>query len=200
MSKCNDYCNNNFKIYDDCVCEVTDCSCNIDCSSCIGQVVTSTSGLNWKIIQSSISAGVITTSLESGQNLVNANLDGASLINANLSGEDLSGANLINSNLVGTFLSGSNLSNASIINANLFAAELDNANLTGANLSGSNLRSVLLSGANLTNSIISDTIFGFSIGQSVSLQVGSTTPLNIPTGYTFTPAVPPAAPTLRRDF
>ena len=214
MSNCKDYCNNDFKIYeDDCVCET------IDCSSCIGQIVSTNKGIKFKIGQPSKSLtelDFITGILEPDQNLTGANLAGISLVGQSLVNVILNTANLEMANLSGADLSGADLSgallnyavitqhpyfgSANLTDANLTGTNLTGANLTGANLTTANLTDTILLSANLSDTNLLSVTLTFDIGDMVSLQVGSTTPLNIPTGYTFTPAVPPAFPTLRRDF
>jgi hypothetical protein len=86
-----------------------------------------------------------------GADLSRANLLGADLSRANLSGADLSRADLLGANLSGANLSGANLSGADLLGANLSRADLLGANLSGANLSGANLSGANLSGANLNS-------------------------------------------------
>ena len=88
--------------------------------------------------------------IESGADLIGADLSGASLV-----GADLSGANLIAANLAKANLRGANLLYANLTNANLFNADLLGVNLISANLS-LNLCAAKLS----NNQLASANLFG----------------------------------------
>ena len=77
-------------------------------------------------------AKTVRKAVESGANLVGANLRCANLRGADLSGANLVGADLSGANLVGADLSGANLSDADLSGANLVGADLSGANLSDA--------------------------------------------------------------------
>jgi hypothetical protein len=87
----------------------------------------------------------VTTAVESGANLRNADLTGSDLIEANLMGADLVGANLRSADLVGA-----NLTAADLRASDLTAADLTDTNLTSANLKAANLTDSNLTDSNLT--------------------------------------------------
>lgn len=86
----------------------------------------------------------------SGQNLVNAKLDGVDLSGANLSGAKLNGAKLQGANLKDAVLTGAKLRNANLMAAILRQASLEEADLTGAKLVSANLQYANLRRTNLT--------------------------------------------------
>lgn len=86
----------------------------------------------------------------SGQNLVNARLDGADLSGANLSGAKLNGARLQGANLKDAVLTGAKIRNANLMAAVLKQASLEEADLTGAKLVSANLQYANLRRTNLT--------------------------------------------------
>jgi hypothetical protein len=95
-----------------------------------------------------------------GASLVNANLYRINLSDTNLSGADLRGANLSKSYLGDVDLSGANLSGANLNGADLFEANLNGAHLkqtrlSKANLSGADLRGCRLNEADLRDADLS---------------------------------------------
>jgi uncharacterized protein YjbI with pentapeptide repeats len=84
------------------------------------------------------------------------NLSDARLMFADLVNSSLAGFMITHTNLSYSFLSGADLSNADLNGTNLSGAYLRNTNLAGANLSGANLFKADLRGANLEDVIIDD--------------------------------------------
>ena len=108
--------------------------------------------------------------LQSGVNLVGANLANANLYGANLSnaslyeahlvGANLRDANLCDANLFGANLAGANLSNADLYNADLLGADLNDTNLYNADLRYANLDYADLYGVSLTGAEYVETSTG----------------------------------------
>ena len=122
-----------------------------------------------------------------GKSFVNADLSGATFIDANLSyadftGADLSGANLTDSYFYLASLDLSNLSEANLTNTDLFQASLMSADLTGANLSFALLGEADLSGASVAGADFFDTYLNGAI-----LNCLEGCPMNLPNGYACVP-------------
>ncbi len=84
-------------------------------------------------------------------NFTGAHLNLATLTNANLSSSNFAGANLTGANLTGANLSSSNFTGANLAGANLAGANLTGANLSSSNFTGANLAGANFTGANLGN-------------------------------------------------
>ena len=113
-------------------------------------------------------ANLSSSALDSAE-LSGADLSGADLSSADLSGADLTGADLSSANLTGADLTGADLSGATMINTDLTTTELSRANLSGTDLSGTNLIGAFVQCSNVG-------ILGSGI---------SNTPVNLPSGWTF---------------
>ncbi len=109
------------------------------------------------------------------QDLIGANLSGASINSAyclgvNLEGANLEGATLCMADLTRAKLSDANLARVSLSGATLTGTNLSGANLKGADLTGTVIRDVCLRGADLTDASFGPTLMGGTHGHETILS------------------------------